>query len=131
MLRKCSFVSVLVIAALVPALALAAADKKKRAKAPKTHVTVTRHWNGYGFLPGYAPAEAARGRRGHRPRDYRPRDYYYHGPYQEYVFMGPYVYPGRVVYPGGAGFYRNGWNGGSFGPCYTSTPIGMMWNCGR
>ena len=22
------------------------------------------------------------------------------------------------------------WNGGSFGPCWTSTPIGLMWNCG-
>jgi len=22
------------------------------------------------------------------------------------------------------------WNGGGFGPCWTNTPIGPMWNCG-
>ena len=32
---------------------------------------------------------------------------------------------------GGAGVYRGRWNGGSFGPCYASTPIGMMWTCGQ
>ena len=26
--------------------------------------------------------------------------------------------------------YRNRWNGGGFGPCYTYTPIGYVWNCG-
>ncbi len=125
MLRK--FVFLVAALVLVPAVVLAAPVKKKSTKA---RATVARHWNGYGFLPGYAPAEAAR--RGRRLREvYRPRDYYYHGPYQEYVFMGPYVYEGRRVYPGGSGFYRNQWNGGSFGPCYTSTPIGMMWNCGK
>ena len=28
-------------------------------------------------------------------------------------------------------FYRGRWNGGGFGPCYTQTPIGYMWNCGQ
>ncbi len=28
-------------------------------------------------------------------------------------------------------FYRGRWNGGGFGPCWTQTPIGPMWNCGR
>ena len=23
------------------------------------------------------------------------------------------------------------WNGGGFGPCWTQTPIGNVWNCGR
>ena len=31
---------------------------------------------------------------------------------------------------GGPGFYRGRYNGGSFGPCWTWTPIGRMWNCG-
>jgi hypothetical protein len=32
---------------------------------------------------------------------------------------------------GGPGFYRGRWNGGGFGPCWTQTPIGNVWNCGR
>jgi hypothetical protein len=28
------------------------------------------------------------------------------------------------------GFYRGRNNGGSFGPCWTWTPIGRAWNCG-
>ena len=31
---------------------------------------------------------------------------------------------------GGPGFYRGRYNGGGFGPCWTNTPIGPMWNCG-
>ena len=31
---------------------------------------------------------------------------------------------------GGPGFYRGQWNGGTFGPCWTNTPIGRIWNCG-
>jgi hypothetical protein len=30
-----------------------------------------------------------------------------------------------------ARFHRGRWNGGGFGPCYTYTPIGPVWNCGR
>ena len=33
--------------------------------------------------------------------------------------------------PAWPGFYRGRWNGGGFGPCYTQTPIGYMWNCGH
>jgi len=32
---------------------------------------------------------------------------------------------------GGPRFYRGRWNGGGFGPCWTQTPIGPMWNCGQ
>jgi hypothetical protein len=31
---------------------------------------------------------------------------------------------------GGPGFYRGRYNGGTFGPCWTNTPIGQIWNCG-
>jgi len=31
---------------------------------------------------------------------------------------------------GGPQFYRGRWNGGGFGPCWTKTPIGPVWNCG-
>lgn len=71
---------------------------------------VTRHWHGYGFLPGYRPPEVIERERA---------EHYYrtHGP----QYYGP-------AWPG---FYRGRWNGGGFGPCWTQTPIGPMWNCGR
>jgi len=71
---------------------------------------VTRHWHGYGFLPGYRPPEVIeRERAQHYYRVYGPQ---YYGP----------------AWPG---FYRGRWNGGGFGPCWTQTPIGPVWNCGR
>jgi hypothetical protein len=60
------------------------------------------HWHGYGFLPGYVPPEQFDALRA------RPYGYWY-------------------GYPG---FYKGRWNGGGFGPCWTQTPIGNMWNCG-
>jgi hypothetical protein len=73
---------------------------------PSTKRHPVRRWHGYGFLPGYVPPEAE------PPR----RDYWTHPP---------------VWWYGGPGFYRGRWNGGGFGPCWTQTPIGPMWNCGR
>jgi hypothetical protein len=62
-------------------------------------------WRGYGFLPGYrAPARVAWD------------DARAHGPQWWY---GP------------ARFYHGRWNGGGFGPCWTQTPIGNIWNCGK
>ncbi len=76
---------------------------------------------GYGFLPGYEPPP--------------PVDRYGNpvGPGAYRGWDGPrYWSRGRWYYGwGGPGFYRGRWNGGSFGPCYTTTPIGMMWTCGR
>jgi hypothetical protein len=64
---------------------------------------------GYGFLPGVrTPAQIERE---------RARRYYASGPH----WYGPAI----------PGFYRGRWNGGGFGPCYTRTPIGYQWNCGR
>jgi len=60
------------------------------------------HWHGYGFLPGYVPPEQF------DPLRPQPRGYWY-------------------GYPG---FYKGRWNGGGFGPCWTQTPIGNVWNCG-
>ncbi len=72
-----------------------------------------RHYNrsnpGYGFLPGVRTPEQIE-------RD-RARRFYASGPH----YYGP-------AWPR---FYRGRWNGGGFGPCYTQTPIGYMWNCGR
>ena len=65
-------------------------------------------WHGYGFLPGYRPPEQIE--------------------WEDAVAAwrrGPAYWYG---YPR---FYHNQWNGGGFGPCWTQTPIGNVWNCGR
>jgi hypothetical protein len=87
-----------------------AAGKKQPAK-----VTVKKQaWKGYGFLPGYPRSERE------RRRDAQQREWRY------------YTWDGRVLYGfGRPGFYGGQYNGGSFGPCWTSTPIGLQWNCGR
>jgi hypothetical protein len=41
-----------------------------------------------------------------------------------------YGYDGYMHYFGRPGFYGGRYNGGSFGPCWTQTPIGPVWNCG-
>jgi hypothetical protein len=96
--------------------AFAADDAGAAAKAaPAAHGKrhAARHTRGYGFLPGYRPPEQLQldQDRGHSGAPY----YYYGG--GRYYFGGPH-------------FFRGRWNGGSFGPCWTSTPIGLMWTCG-
>ena len=98
----------------VIAIAVALSLAQAALSAPVRHVTkhhhVVRHWHGYGFLPGYRPPEVIeREREEHYNRVFGPQ---YYGP----------------AWPR---FYRGRWNGGGFGPCYTQTPIGPMWNCGR
>jgi len=93
--------------------AFAASNTSKPAK-----VTVTKKyvWRGYGFLPGYPRSERE-----------RQRDRYYAtGGAPRYInWWGE-----RTYGFGQPGFYRGQYNGGSFGPCWTSTPIGLQWNCG-
>jgi len=83
-----------VLSILLTTAAIAASPHPKHVKHPRS-----RHWHGYGYLPGYPPTP------NYRP--YGPRFWY-----------------------GGPGFYRGRWNGGGFGPCWTPTPIGPIWNCG-
>jgi|ERR1700719_1405656 hypothetical protein len=66
---------------------------------------VARRWHGYGFLPGYRSPERIEAEQARN--------------------RGP------VYWYGGPGFYHGRWNGGGFGPCWTQTPIGNVWNCGR
>ena len=66
---------------------------------------VARRWHGYGFLPGY-----------HTP---------------EQIEADEARHARRVWWYGGPGFYHGRWNGGGFGPCWTQTPIGNVWNCGK
>jgi hypothetical protein len=90
---------------LMPAVTAAPEQAAKASK--KRPIT---HWHGYGFLPGYRPPEVIE-------RERAEQYYRTHGP----QYYGP-------AWPG---FYRGRWNGGGFGPCYTQTPIGPIWNCGR
>ena len=94
-----------VIAAVVFAVA-ASLFSPTMASAESVHGKrqLNRPWRGYGFLPGYEPPEVIAWE---RARTRRPAYWY-----------------------GGPGFYRGRWNGGGFGPCWTSTPIGPHWNCG-
>ena len=66
---------------------------------------VVRRWHGYGFLPGYRTPEQIEADEARHAR--------------------------RVWWYGGPGFYHGRWNGGGFGPCWTQTPIGNVWNCGK
>jgi hypothetical protein len=95
-MRYLSGVITIAVCLLLATATFAAPAHKKR--------HVTRHWYGYGFLPGYRSPERIEWEQARRRRP----DYWYGGP----------------------GFYRGRWNGGGFGPCWTKTPIGPMWNCG-
>ncbi|MDB5620486.1 hypothetical protein [Tardiphaga sp.] len=113
--------SIAAVLSLSCALAQAAPAQKRTAKV----------WKGYGFLPGYhqplnnaAPwfkQDASVLRNARRPR--RPW----------YIYPTPrfYGWDGNLRYAGRPGFYRGQYNGGSMGPCWTQTPIGPAWNCGR
>ena len=107
--------------ALAVALLLPAATDADAAKRTRITVHSKRHWHGYGFLPGYHPSLAETqglpilGNDPRRRREWRYIDFY-----------------GNVRYGyGGPVFYRGRYTGGSFGPCWTQTPIGPMPNCGQ
>ena len=101
------------------------------APAAPIHKRPAPRWHGYGFLPGYtqpvnnslplyvqkdAMRRLASSERRHSYIDPVP---FYYG------------YDGDPHYFGRPGFYDGRYNGGSLGPCWTRTPIGPVWNCGR
>ena len=123
MMKLCpSLLAVAAVACLLlPDMSFAATSHKE--KVQSSRITVhpkPRRWRGYGFLPGYRPQLAeSQGTPVYGPplprREYRYFDWY-----------------GNTYYGWGSpGFYRGRYNGGSFGPCWTYTPIGMMPNCGQ
>jgi hypothetical protein len=100
--------SLAILLSLLPAVALSASSQKQH----------PHRWHGYGFLPGY-----------HQPENPHIPVY---GPNRGEPDYAPmYWYMGDWHYFGRPGFYRGRYNGGSFGPCWTWTPIGPAWQCGR
>ena len=101
-------VLIILLLSLPPAVTLAAHAKKRHAA----------RWHGYGFLPGYRQP----------PNEHVP----IYGPFRSGPDYTPqYWYNGAPYYFGRPGFYRGRYNGGSFGPCWSWTPIGPAWQCGR
>ncbi len=112
--------SIALVLSLTSAVALAAPVKKK-----------PQQWKGYGFLPGYhQPLNNSvplfMQKRADLRMAKRDRRHWY-------IDRTPVYYrwsDGEKYYFGRPGFYRGQYNGGSFGPCWTRTPIGPVWNCG-
>jgi hypothetical protein len=100
------------------------------APAAPVHKRPVPKWHGYGFLPGYEQPlsnslplyEQKDAMRRYARQNKRP---WYIDPTPRY-----YGWDGEQHYFGRPGFYRGHYNGGSFGPCWTQTPIGAVWNCG-
>lgn len=122
--------TVLATVMLLPATAVAQqTDGKRTATSSKTASkakSAKQRWRGYGFLPGYRQPPALTDWRAQnrisRARERTEPRYWYIRPYSGYA---------QLQYGWGPpGIYRGRWNGGSFGPCWTQTPIGMIWNCG-
>jgi len=114
---RSALVTAVAASLLLPMTAQAAADNDRPART-RIKVHPKRSWHGYGFLPGYRPWVNNLDRYGRSVRVERPEPRYLNW------------YTGQVQYGwGGPGFYRGRYNGGSFGPCWTYTPIGMMPNC--
>jgi broad specificity phosphatase PhoE len=92
----------------VPLVLLLIAAMALPAAAAPTKRRPAARTNEFGFLPGYRPPEVVE----------RQERWLYWRRHPTYWYGWP-------------GWYRGRWNGGGFGPCWTQTPIGNVWNCGR
>jgi hypothetical protein len=122
--RIASFAAI-AAALVLPQEAFAKSGDRKRGTRIVVYAKPTPKYRGgpNGFLPGYRQPLPIGEWRDRAPR-YGGGDF---SRDRRYINL----YTGRVSYGWGyPRFYRGQWNGGSFGPCYTRTPIGPVWNCG-
>ncbi|MGA7429602.1 MAG: hypothetical protein WBQ24_14815 [Xanthobacteraceae bacterium] len=119
--------SIAVLLSLLPGVATADPPHAKQS---------IHRWHGYGFLPGYhQPPSNSVPIYSHRTAARNSPSYDAPGfaaPGSSFPNYGTpsYWWDGSRYYFGNPGFYHGRFNGGSFGPCWTYTPIGAMWNCG-
>jgi hypothetical protein len=127
-LSKTLLIAAIATSMVLPATAMARqTDGKRTATSSKAAAKKSSAKRGYGFLPGYRQPPALTDWRAQNAR-YRAREQYE----QRYWYYRPYSGYAQIRYGWGSpGIYRGRWNGGSFGPCWTYTPIGMVWNCGQ
>ena len=106
---------------LIPAIASAKPADGKRDLRIVVRPKASPKYGPNGFLPGYRQPPPLSEWRERSPRhgggDFQRDRRYWSGGEWRYGWGGPR-------------FYRGRWNGGGFGPCWTNTPIGPMWNCG-
>ncbi len=119
------------IAVVVLLLSVAAQTSSIQASSIRDAAPIHKgHRHGTGPLPIFAPPppnyKPLSIGRGAWPRIARrePRPWYI-DPVPYYLGLD-----GNWHYFGRPGIYRGRYNGGTFGPCWTRTPIGLMWNCG-
>jgi hypothetical protein len=119
---KILIVTAFAASVLLPATVIARPGDGKRTRIvvhPK-HPSKVRS-GPYGFLPGYRPQPYIAEWRDRSPRhgggDFSRNRRYWSGGEVRYGWGYPQYFRGR-------------WNGGSFGPCWSQTPIGPLWNCG-
>lgn len=114
---RSALIAAIAVSLLLPATAPTEAAAKKHTRV----VVHPKHWRGYGFLPGYHQPPAI--------ADWRPRSAFR---IQRDEYVPRYWHYGQITYGWGyPGYYRGRYNGGSFGPCWAYTPIGMMPTCGQ
>jgi len=104
--RTASCITLLATLALATSSVHAATTVDQRRKPPRTGNHHRRQiWHGYGFLPGYRTPER--------------------------IDLDNARARGPQIWYGGPRWYHGQWNHGGFGPCWTETPIGEIWNCGK
>ena len=113
MLRRVCLAAVVAAVMFAPA-ATSAEPAHKQQVHKHRHAAKSR---GYGFLPGYSPERVAR-RLGRREGWSSDDGYYWSGTWAG----APWWWRG--------GYYRGHFIGNGLGPCWKSTPIGLMWTCG-
>lgn len=122
LLLHTALVTAIAASLLMPQTATAAStDTKRELKIVVRPKSSPSKYGPYGFLPGYRQPPPLAEWRDRSPRhgggDFSRDRRYISGYEWRYGWGGP-------------GFYRGRYNGGGFGPCWSNTPIGPMWNCG-